>query len=806
MSYTKLPSHSALTDKQFVQVVGPDDMLNGFMYDEQTRSLYARDSQVLASGNHGASHIADDPIPDATCDIHGLLASDDKCKLDALLQTRIGIAGFQGAGHVDDGGWMYGDIVIAAGSEFISIERFGNTIRFTCDSPLPLNCSCEECAQIFWIQDETDVSSIRPPSCAGTLPGVNSYGELKIYLMPESAVVNPSNPSATLNKKGDYPSLIFKRYDDSIIPGRGEFDLVLQRDGNNHTTTVVGWAMTPGPMNIPECVWYMGKDNAGNLIRFELDGNSEPGLLGHLLYKGHLLTKAMGIISNYTTQVLSTNQYMLKFWDVKNAVAIGDEFTAQNVWQYNEVGGTGTGAGTNALTLDRTIDLLDIGTLVDVWYFKISDSASGPILRYYFSNKPSLTADNIWNQIGSVAFGDRLTARQEIQPSVTFSTDVSSSEIVTDHRIFEESIWGLTGFDDPLMLFGDASASGPVEGIELNKQHRAKIDSSLPGLIVEASGDTDPFSERPVHLWNKVNADSTLSVIKIGRSDGIEFPPYDILLHAAIDSNKSVYMKVVDSGIFSGASGNWIAVKGVNFNDLPRFGSIRILNGTNANDIWNYSSKLVFPSTDDNSIILVGDVACAASNGDIVELLHQEYNCPVVRIHCQTNSTSSGSPIDFQIAVGTLDMNVAYGEDITDDVDDYIRGLAPGYAVSDIYTQADTFDGVGVQPESNIDNFVVYDGGFASDSNEYWNELKIMQRGSQVWIWWNNLLITPSADLSSKLPTSTIITTPYFPIGYSNSFGKFGMRLWPSAKVRSVRLFAQSSAYNEFKLGQLELT
>lgn len=273
MPITQIPAHTSLNDEQFLQIEGPDGLTTGYQYDEQQRALYFKESQVIFPSFHGSSHIAEDPVPNATCDTPGLMAADDKCKLDALLQTRLGVLGFQGAGFPDDGGWMQGDIILAAGTEFISLERIGNVVRFTVDSPIPLNCACEECQQIFWVQDETDIASIRPPTCGGKLPGVNAYGEMKIYLFPESTIADPNNVSATLNNKGTHPALIFKRFDDAIVPGAAEHELVLKRDPNNTLQTEIGWAFTPGATGVPEMVWFMGKDNDGNQIRFDLEPN-----------------------------------------------------------------------------------------------------------------------------------------------------------------------------------------------------------------------------------------------------------------------------------------------------------------------------------------------------------------------------------------------------------------------------------------------------------------------------------------------------------------------------------------------------
>ena len=283
MALVKIPSHTTLQDAQFITIQGPDQITTGYKYDLQQRALYFKESQVIYPSFHGATHVAEDPVPTASCDLEGLMSANDKCKLDAMLQMRVGVLGFQGAGFPDDGGWMQGDIILAAGTEFISLERIGNVVRFTVDSPIPLVCNCEECNQIFWVQDETDIASVRPPVCSGKLPGVNAYGEMKIYLFPESTIADPNDASATLNNKGNYPAFIFKRYDDTIVPGAAEHEMILKRDENNILQTEIGWAFTPGATGVPEMVWFMGKDNDGSQVRFDLNPESEPGLLGSLL-------------------------------------------------------------------------------------------------------------------------------------------------------------------------------------------------------------------------------------------------------------------------------------------------------------------------------------------------------------------------------------------------------------------------------------------------------------------------------------------------------------------------------------------
>jgi hypothetical protein len=822
MAISKVPSASTLVDRQYVQVSGPNGITTGYQYDAQQRALYMKESQVLFPTFHGVTHIAEDPVPIATCDTPGLMAADDKCKLDALLQTRLGVLGFQGAGFPDDGGWMQGDIILAAGTEFISIERIGNVVRFTVDSPIPLNCACETCQQIFWVQDETDISSVRPPTCAGKLPGVNSYGEMKVYLFPESTIVNPSNPSSTLNNKGNYPAFIFKRFDDTIVPGVAEHEMILKRDPLNSMVTEIGWAMTPGAAGVPEMVWFMGKDNDGSQIRFDLDPSSEPGLLGSLLYKGHLITKKMAVITSYTDAILSTNQYVLREWDVDGARAVGDTFTARNIWQYVNPENPQSGSNSQSIVLDSTIDLLPVGTLVDLWSFKIGEIAGEPISRHYFNKKPSLNPNNIWTWSGFTQFGDSAIAREEILAGPG-SEDKYSSTQVTAIRDFERSVWGLTGYDDPLMWYDIASTAGTGDA-DISQQHRAFIDNTLPGLVVQSSQDAiADFSERPVWLWHRKNFCNTLTRVDIGRPDNSSFSPIDLVVRAQIDENENKYMRVIGTGQVNGL--NYIRVCGVHFNDLPPFGSVRVISpGENHNKIYNYYRKFMFPSSSGteltsgypancDNIILAGDSLnndeYPGSVDDILELLHQEYNSTVVRVEFTFDEATGLTQLQFK--VGILDMSLPYEDDIfDDDSDDFVRGLTPGYAVSAIYSQSGTFTGVGTQPQSSPSGFVVYDGGaqIGGLQEEYWNRLEVLVKDDQLWIWWNRLLIPPSPTLSAALPTSVSIDTPYFPITLNpnRQFGKNGLRMWPGAKIRRVDIRTQATVFSEFTYGQLEIT
>jgi len=826
MALVSIPPASTLQDGQFIQVQGPDGITTGYHYDKQQKALYFKESQVLFPSLHGATHLAEDPVPGASCDTSGLMSSDDKCKLDAILQMRVGVLGFQGAGFPDDGGWLQGDIILAAGTEFISLERVGNVVRFTVDSPIPLNCACEECQQIFWVQDETDIASIRPPTCSGKLPGTNSYGEMKIYLFPESTIADPNNTGATLQNKGDHPSFIFKRYDDSIIPGAAEHEMVLKRDSSNRLQTEIGWAFTPGATGVPEMVWFMGKDLEGNQIRFDLETTSEPGLLGSLLYKGNLLTKKMGVIIDYTSTILSTNQYTIREWNTDGKEAVGDPFTATNTWMFANPENAATGVNPKTLIMDSTVDLLPIGTLINLWSFKVGEVSGEPILRYYFREKPRFNPNHAWTWIGNTQFGDVVVAREEMLPGPG-SEDKDSAVQLSAVRGLEKNTWGLTGYDDPLFSYDIASTAG-TEASEINIQHKAYIDTSLPGLVVIASDVApDDFSERPVWLWNRRNLCNALVRTDIGRPDSSEFVPFDLALRADIDEHTNRYCKVMGKGTIDGL--NYVRICGLHFHDLPQFGTLRILSPeSNQNLIFNYTRKFAFPSLitegaeptsgfaanpgDCDSLILTGDASDNAvypgDSGDICELLHQEYNSPIVRVEFSYNSATG--LVELQFKVGVLDMSLPYEEDIDDDIDDYVRGLAPGYVVSAVYSQAGTFSGVGTQPSASPEGFIVYDGGsvIGGTQDEFWNRLEVMVRDNQVWIWWNQLLIPPSATLSSSLPTPVDISTPYFPIEQDpdKQFGKIGLRMFPGSKVRRLDVRTQITLFNEFTYGQLEVT
>jgi hypothetical protein len=912
----QLPKIEDLVDKQFFQVPVADGILAGYQVDQETKTFYAKESQIIIPSMHGLTHVAEDPVPDATPDLHGLMSGDDKAKLDALVQMRLGILGYQGAGFPDDGGFLTGDIILAAGSEFISIERVGNTVRFTVDSPIPLNCGCESCAQIFWIQDESEARAIRPPSCNGVMPNVSAYGELKIYLLPESTIVDPQDPLTTLNTKGNYPTLIFKRYDNGLTPFEASFEMVLKR--NSNLTSNVGWAFTPGPTNIAQLVWYMGSDKNGAQIKFELWPDSEPGLMGQLLYRGNLITKMPAVITGYTTSMLTTNQYNVKKWDLKNEVPVGSAFVAKNVWKYlNPENTTTNTTNPKTLVLDNTVGILPVGTLVDLYQFETARTGLSRTVVSYFIKEPAANSTNLWSLAGAVRFGDRFTAREEINNPSTGS-DLAASELnVSDVRLFERGEWGLLGFEDRLILSDDGGIAASTDGVQrrepsgdpINNDIVADIDPTIPGLkvlkqtpdrsSVDVDGDgvvtdkdlaafacaygskigdanynvkadlngdgrvdvrdlailgqffdlgVERVTDRPLFLWNRSSHKNVLTHLQLGMpaADARLFPPYDLLLSAPVDSFDDTYVRVIQRGVFQTgpfAGAPYIVVKGIEWRELPQQGILRILTGAFRNIIWRYYFKAAFSSDDDDGVTLIGrdyvfpfdedfpilnfrGTSCTVpgatdlpatdynvpTSSICCELLHQDYTAPCMRFQFESDWNTGSEAVQLQIICGMLDMGVAYTlYDPVTHLDDLVRGFSPGYTVSKIMVQQGFItDGIGAGVVSNPTTFKVYWGGElavpVSGQTEKWNEVEVMYKDNQAWLWWNGILVSPDPTLCSKLPTPVAVNTPYFPLHPQVSTGKVALRMFPGAIVRSFDVKDQLTSFNEYSYSQQGIT
>jgi hypothetical protein len=828
-----IPDPRTLVDEQVITIVGHDGASTTYIYDKETETLTYKDSNIVIPPFHGQTHVTSDNVPDATPDLHGLMSAEDKAKLDCLTQMRIGVLGFLGSGFDSDQGWMQGDIILAAGTEFIQLERVGNVVRFTVDGAIPLSC-VESCAQIMWQQDESSVSSIRPPSCGGKLPGVNSYGEFKIYLMPETTIFDPSKPLDTFNKKGRYPAFIFKRSADQLQAGAAEWEVVLKRRSNY--TTQVGWAMTPGPTKA-RAVWFMGDDTAGNQIQFDLDAQTAPGMLGALLYKGHTITRRMGVITGYASSVVATNQYNIKYWDIQKAEPIGSSFVATNIWRYqNPENSTSASVNPKAIILDATEGLLPIGTLVQLWEFKIAECNGEPLYKRYFNTQPQLTADTLWNLTGAVRFGDLFIARKETE----HGSDPQTGAVidVSDLSTFERSIWGLKGYPDPLILsddLTDSSGSTPnPSGIRINDQYTCEIDPTLPGLKVTESLPSATIMDRPVFLWHRLSHKDVYFRALIAQPDSSRFPPIDILLKAPIDSIDDVYLKIIRRGYisigpFSGS--RFVIVKGARWNDIPKSGSLRIMTGLQRNQVWNYYAKCAFSNYDDGAVMLIGvdtfpfsedatgsDGGLTGSGGlneiplhtTVAEVMHLDFNAPAVRLGFSMNPTSGDETVQLQFRVGTLDMRVPYEFNASgDEDDDFVRGFTEGYMVSRIYTQSG-FIRANESPASDPEGFKCYYGGFLpyeiDGQLERWNVLELLFKEGQTWIWWNNLLIPPSVTDCASLSTPVVITTPYFPLTSQLDIGKVALRMWPGAKIRTVEIRDNAQKFTVYSHGQLELT
>ncbi len=361
--------------------------------------------------------------------------------------------------------------------------------------------------------------------------------------------------------------------------------------------------------------------------------------------------------------------------------------------------------------------------------------------------------------------------------------------------------------------------------IALNDQFVANIDSTIPGLQVLESNPTDD-TERPVFVWHRSNHRNTYSKFLIGQPSDNKYPPYDILLRAPIDHLDDQYVRVLRKGTFTTGphdGSNFVIVKGAHFRDLPQSGHLRVLNGSESGQNWKYFNKAPFWGPDADAIILIGDSVTSfpisdpsttLTNDDqpgitqICQVLHQEYSAPCVRLEFSVNETVGSESVQVQFKVGTLDMAAAYELNDSEADDNLVRGLAAGYAVSDIHTQ-NGFITDSESPTASPEGFICYKGGFktgAGSTDQLWNVLEIMHRDDQVWIWWNGLLVPPDTAASAALADPVAISTPYFTVEDASEMGKVGMRLWPGTKVRSVDVHNQIIPFSEFTYGQVEIS
>jgi len=770
--------------------------------------------------------------------------------------------------------------------------------------------NCEECAQIYWIQDESESRSVRPPSCNGIMPDVNGYGNFTIYAYPENQIFNPNRPNDFFEQKGMMPTITFRRYQNGNEPNTAEHHSILKR--RDDLTTNVGWSMTPGSNGIPEAIWYVGSDREGRQIEIEMMQEQDPGLIGAILYNGATITRRNAIITGYDDTVIDTNLYKVKMWQVEDEETIGDEFIAQNIWRYNNP--ENGDATPTSLVLDKTVQLLSIGDIVELYQFTISNVNGSRTFKSYFSKKPNLNPAHVWAYSNGIRFGDLLESRDDINHAIgvtgTGTEKEASIKPLSDIRLFEHDSWGITNYENDLLLPDDGSINSinayEPGGTLINNNIQAVIDNGIPGLRIEETprdtrGDINDdgvvdeddlntlmgligvtssdlsydskvdlnndgvidvkdlgilatnmnvnavgTSDRPIWLWDRQNHGNFLMKMKVGlpTEDIDSFPPIDIITGGPIDSNEDVYMRVVERGIYETGPFQgmpYIVVVGSEWNELPSRGVLRILTGVYRDIVWKYNNKIfdgdrtilvgtedIFPfdedyiqqysGTDVTAItvsnvtdVTADDLVAMSENTVVAQLLHEDYTSPAVRLSFSINRTPDQESVQLQVLAGTLSMSTAYKLDDPDDFqDDFVRGFLPGeFTVSDSFIQTGFIsDGIGADVESNPDNFRVYNGGFlpapVGGSSEKWNELMVMKRGSQLWIWWNNFLITPSKEKSAELPTPVAVTTPYFPIS-SLPIGKMGLRMFPGAVIREIEVRDENEGFNEFMLGQLKI-
>lgn len=781
----QLKTHDNYLDSTIVEIDGPDGSVLRYQYDEQQRAFYTRETSIPFTGRHGTTHIGTDPIPAATCTTPGLMAADDKCRLDALIGTRIGVLGFTGAGFPDDGGFMDGDVILAAGSEAISLERVGNVIRFVVDMPAIFSCSNEDCLQIYWVQDETDIAAIRPPINGGKLAGVNSYGELKVYLFPENTLINPANPSTTLLRKAFYPSFIFKRYDDGIGANEGEIDLVLKR--NEAGTSIVGWGFTPGATGKPEWQVFLGVDDDNNRISFKLDGSTNSGVLGALLYNGHVITKRAAIITSYDPTVVSSNIYRARWWDTHNKEYVGDEFSITNQIQWDLT--------TDTPVVDAASDsLLPIGQIVDVWSFRIGETNGQPMYVHYCRTYPPINTGNLWTTIGSIQFGD-----------LYVDSGTGTGIATTDDLIgIESSQWGAVGIGDELNIYntGDGGYATAVN-------RRSAINTSIPALVVQPDAK-DPTRELPVMLWHRANLRDAYLEIHLARPEQIgatNYPPIDVMLRAPVDSSGRKYGRVTSKFTINGGDHDQavgLVITGIAYEAIQANGNLRIVYNTTDFDYGTgcrYIAKMAnYAAMGSVIVVVAADSVTIPAVDDIVEFSPSLLKCTTARFQFEYNS---GHDIIMQPTVGLLDTTINYGGD--DGVrNDNAGTFEEGYAVGGKNWQ----DGAVIQGSTGISSFpngfIVYTGSGGS-GEEVFNILRIKVEDYKVWIWWNDLLLPPSITENAALPTPMDISSPYYPIMDVVQYGKFGLRLWPGAKIRRFIVKSKPTKFSEFTFGQLEV-
>ena len=182
--------------------------------------------------------------------------------------------------------------------------------------------------------------------------------------------------------------------------------------------------------------------------------------------------------------------------------------------------------------------------------------------------------------------------------------------------------------------------------------------------------------------------------------------------------------------------------------------------------------------------------------------MQDNYTSPILRLEFSVIDQTGNQSVQLQFKAGILDMIYPYELNETGTItDNLIRGLRPNaYTISKIYTQ----NGFINNPDNKGDittsdaNFIVYDGGYYNTTDEQWNTLELIYRFPQLWVWWNNLLITPLNDPTPIDPNANPCDTSYFPMQIDFPVGKYGLRLWPGAKIRQIEIRDKLRSINEY--------
>jgi len=312
-------------------------------------------------------------------------------------------------------------------------------------------------------------------------------------------------------------------------------------------------------------------------------------------------------------------------------------------------------------------------------------------------------------------------------------------------------------------------------------------------------------------LWHRANQSNSYSKFLIGRPVNSDYTPIDILFRAPVDSWDTRFVFVTNIDTINDVS--MVSICGLNFNDIPPFGTVRNLTPGSRRDFsFNYSRKIV--SLDGgstagygcNQISLVGydgEPAPSINPGDVLEIVHQDYNSQAIRLDWEIEPASNIQRVRFR--VGNLNTGLPYDQDGGSVKDDFVRGLEPGFTVSLQYSQAGFWNGLGNKPQTTLPEFAIYDGGAVTGGSnpEFWNTLEVMVRDDQLWIWWNGLLIPPDPSSNTALAFPVSISTPYFPV--NTGTGKTAMRMFPGTAIRAMEVQAQGHYFNEFTNGNLKI-